>query len=97
MTTWYNEEMDPAGYGSGGYGEGPYGGVAIEWVNIDTETRNQRAAAQTLHIHPLHPTADGVISAKNRCMVAGVYPIADELTTWTNETINESSTWSNEL
>ena len=41
-------------------------------------TRNERAGAQGLHIHPLHPAADGVISSKNRRMVAGVYPGVNE-------------------
>jgi hypothetical protein len=50
MTEWYEEQMDPAGYGYGGYGEGPYGGTLIEWSNVESQTTtwtNENISEQT--------------------------------------------------
>jgi hypothetical protein len=38
MTDWYNEQIDPAGYGYGGYGAHPYGGTLIEWANVASQS-----------------------------------------------------------
>lgn len=38
------------------------------------DSQDKRAGAQGLHIHPLHPAADGAIGQADRQMVVGVYP-----------------------
>lgn len=38
------------------------------------DSQDKRAGVQGLHIHPLHPVADGTITQADRQMVVGVYP-----------------------